>query len=55
MESGQIPRVPVHADSPMAIQAVNIFLKHTEEFSDDTKRMVAQFGSPLTWPGLPLR
>ena len=51
MESGQIPRVPVHTDSPMAIQAVNIFLKHTEEFTDDTKRMVAQFGSPLTWPG----
>ena len=33
MESGQIPRVPVHADSPMAIKAVQIFLKHTEEFS----------------------
>ena len=51
MESGQIPRVPVHTDSPMAIQAVNIFLKHTEEFTDATKRMVAQYGSPLTWPG----
>jgi metallo-beta-lactamase family protein len=35
----------------MAIQAVEIFLKHTEEFSDDTKRMIAQYGSPLTWPG----
>jgi len=51
MESGQIPRVPVHTDSPMAIQAVEIFLKHTEEFSDDTKRMIAQYGSPITWPG----
>ena len=51
MESGQIPRVPVHGDSPMAIQAVEIFLKHNEEFSDDTKRMIAQYGSPLTWPG----
>jgi len=51
MESGQIPRVPVHADSPMAIQAVEIFLKHTEEFSDDTKRMIAQYRSPLTWQG----
>jgi len=38
-------------DSPMAIQAVEIFFKHTEEFSDDTKRMIAQYGSPLTWPG----
>jgi len=52
MESGQVPRVPVHVDSPMGIQAVQIFLKHTEEFTDDTKRMVAQYGSPLAWPGL---
>ncbi|HET7183113.1 MAG TPA: MBL fold metallo-hydrolase [Terriglobales bacterium] len=51
MESGQIPRVPVHTDSPMAIQAVNIFLKHTEEFSEDTKQLIGRYGSPLTWPG----
>ena len=51
MESGQIPRVPVFADSPMAIEAVNIFLKHTQEFSDETKKLVAKYGSPLTWEG----
>ena len=51
MESGQIPKVPVHTDSPMAIQAVEIFLKHSEEFSEDTKRMIAQYGSPLNWEG----
>lgn len=50
MESGQVPRVPVHADSPMAIKAVQVFLKHEEEFSDDTKRMIAKYGSPLEWP-----
>lgn len=51
MEDGNIPKVPVFADSPMAIEAVNVFLKHTEEFSDDTKEMISRFGSPLTWPG----
>jgi metallo-beta-lactamase family protein len=51
MESGKIPRLPVFADSPMAIEAVNIFLKHTEEFSDETKQLVAKYGSPLTWEG----
>lgn len=51
MEAGQIPRVPVHIDSPMAIQAVQIFLKHTEEFTDDTKALIAKFGSPLQWQG----
>lgn len=49
MESGQIPRVPVHADSPMAIGAVEIFLKHEEEFTEDTKKLIAQHGSPLQW------
>ncbi len=51
MSEGKIPKVPVFADSPMAIEAVNIFLKHTEEFSEETKQLVAKFGSPLTWEG----
>jgi metallo-beta-lactamase family protein len=51
MESGQIPRVPVYCDSPMAIKAVEIFLKHTEEYSDATKQLIARYGSPLTWQG----
>lgn len=51
MESGQIPRLPVFCDSPMAIKAVQIFLKHTEEYSDDTRNLIQQYGSPLNWPG----
>jgi len=49
MESGQIPRVPVHTDSPMAIKAVQVFLKHEEEFSDEVKSMIDKYGSPLHW------
>ena len=51
MESGQIPRIPVFCDSPMAIQAVEIFIKHSEEYSDETRRLISQYGSPLDWPG----
>lgn len=51
METGQIPRVPVHTDSPMAIKSVQIFLKYANEFSPDTKALVDKYGSPLTWPG----
>jgi metallo-beta-lactamase family protein len=51
MESGQIARLPVFCDSPMAIKAVEIFLKHTEEYSDETRRLIGQYGSPLNWPG----
>ena len=52
MESGQIPRVPVFCDSPMAIKAVEIFLKHTEEYSDQTRQLIQRYGSPLKWPGV---
>ncbi len=50
MEQNQVPRVPVFADSPMAIKAVDIFLKHAEEFNDEAKQLMARYGSPLTWP-----
>ncbi len=49
METGQVPRVPVHADSPMAIKAVQVFLNHTEEFTPETKALIEKYGSPLDW------
>ena len=51
MESGQIPRIPVFCDSPMAIQAVEIFMKHTEEYTDETRSLLSRYGSPLEWHG----
>lgn len=51
IESGEIPRLPVFCDSPMAIKAVEIFLKHDEEYSDETREMIRKYGSPLAWPG----
>jgi metallo-beta-lactamase family protein len=51
MESGQIPRLPVYCDSPMAIKAVEVFLKHSDECTEETCRLIKQYGSPLQWPG----
>ena len=51
MESNQIPRVPVFIDSPMAIKAVEIFVKYDEEFNEDARRLVQKYGSPLNWEG----
>jgi len=51
IESSAIPRLPVFCDSPMAIKAVEIFLKHDEEYSDETRDMIRKYGSPLEWPG----
>ena len=52
MESGQIPRVPVFCDSPMAIKAMDIFLKHSEEYTAEAADLIKKYGSPLKWPGL---
>jgi metallo-beta-lactamase family protein len=51
MESGQIPLIPVYCDSPMAIKAVEAFMKHADECTDETCRLIKQYGSPLEWPG----
>jgi metallo-beta-lactamase family protein len=51
MEAGQIPRVPVFVDSPMAIKAVEIFLKYADEFNEEARLLVKKFGSPLNWSG----
>jgi metallo-beta-lactamase family protein len=51
MESGKIPRVPVYCDSPMAIKAVEVFIKHSEEYTAQAADLIKKYGSPLTWPG----
>jgi metallo-beta-lactamase family protein len=51
METGQMPRVPVCCDSPMAIKAVEIFMKHSEEYTPRAADLIKRYGSPLEWPG----
>lgn len=51
IESSKIPRVPVYCDSPMAIKAVEIFLKHSEEYTPQAADLIKKYGSPLEWPG----
>jgi len=51
MESGQIPRIPVYCDSPMAIKAVEIYMKYEDEYTDEARTLIKKYGSPLEWPG----
>ena len=51
MESSEIPRVPVYCDSPMAIKAVEIFIKHSEDYTVQAADLIKEYGSPMTWPG----
>ena len=54
MEEGLIPRLPIFADSPMAIQASKIFLKHADEFHPEVRSLITKWGSPLDWEGFTL-
>ena len=54
METGQIPRLPVFCDSPMAIKAVEIYLKHESEYTEEARLLIEKHGSPLAWTGFTL-
>jgi len=51
MHDNRIPHVPVFIDSPMAIKAVEIFLKYSSEFNEVARDLVQHYGSPLEWAG----
>lgn len=47
-EAGRIPSLPVHLDSPMAIQATAIYAMHPEEHDDGLRRVTAAGKRPFT-------
>lgn len=51
MDKNEIPRVPVFVDSPMAIKAVQIYLKYGNEFTEEARELISRYGSPLEWTG----
>ena len=51
MDKNEIPRVPVFVDSPMAIKAVQIYLKYGNEFTEEARELISRYGSPLEWAG----
>jgi metallo-beta-lactamase family protein len=53
MQSGDVPKVPVFVDSPLAVNASDIFRKHTEIFDQETKDFVMKHNHPaLDFPQL---
>jgi metallo-beta-lactamase family protein len=48
----RIPDVPVYLDSPMAIDATEIFRRHRECFDEETWQMISSHEPPLRFPGL---
>ncbi len=46
MQSGDVPRVPVFVDSPLAVNASDIFRKHPEVFDQETRDFVMEHKHP---------
>jgi metallo-beta-lactamase family protein len=46
MQSGDVPRVPVFVDSPLAVNASDIFRKHPEIFDQETRDFVMEHKHP---------
>ncbi len=51
-KSGEIPRIPVYIDSPLAISATEVFRKNPGCFDDETKKILMSGDSPLDFPNL---
>jgi metallo-beta-lactamase family protein len=53
MEDGDVPRVPVFVDSPLAVNATNVFKRHPECFDEETRQFVMEARHPaLDFKGL---
>lgn len=46
MYNGDVPRVPVYVDSPLAVKASDIFKNHLECFDDETREFVRESRHP---------
>ncbi len=52
LKAGEIPRIPVYIDSPLAISATEIFKKNEQCFDEETRNILNSGDSPLDFPGL---
>ncbi len=52
MEKGSLPSAPVYVDSPLAVNATEVFRLHPECFNQDTYEFLIQEGSPFEMPNL---
>jgi len=51
-KAGELPRIPVYIDSPLAISATEIFRRNEHVFDQDAVRIIMSGDNPLDFPGL---
>ncbi|MDH3446261.1 MAG: MBL fold metallo-hydrolase, partial [Deltaproteobacteria bacterium] len=47
-DAGSIPTIPVHVDSPMGIEATDIYCRHTAEHDFETAALLSAEGCPIS-------
>ena len=47
-DAGEVPAIPVHIDSPMAIEATDIYCRHTEEHDFEMAQLESRERCPLS-------
>lgn len=52
LQSKSIPEVPIYIDSPLAIEATEIFRRNSQYFDTETQEWIRKGGNPLALPGL---
>lgn len=53
VSEGRMPPVPVYVDSPLAVNASDVFRRHTECYDQETKQFIEQYRHPaLEFEGL---
>lgn len=50
--SGEIPKLPVYIDSPMAVSATEIFRRNSQYFDEETYQLLRKGENPFEFPGL---
>jgi metallo-beta-lactamase family protein len=51
LRDGRIPRLPLYLDSPMASKASDVYLRHPEEYDEETASLLKAGDAPLEYPG----
>src|SRR5882762_4452882 len=47
----RIPRLPLYLDSPMASRASDVYVRHPEDYDEETAALLRSGDSPLIYPG----
>lgn len=50
--TGRIPDIPVYVDSPLAINATNVYRMHPECYDDDIRHLMLRDADPFGFPSL---